>query len=118
TAQFFPDDGGELRLAGADDDDLRVFAGPEPPEDEAGDEVILADGVARVDDGIAAVGDGVGDFDLAPPVARPAEDDRVERIGVIALLEEVFLKGFHGILRFFIWYCGWSPRRPTVLIYK
>ena len=43
----------------------RVLAGPEPPGDQAGDEVILADGVARVNHGVAVVGDRIRGLALA-----------------------------------------------------
>src|SRR5262245_23549476 len=38
SAQFFPGDRSQKRLAGRGDDDERILAGPEPPGDQSGDE--------------------------------------------------------------------------------
>src|SRR5262249_24757082 len=73
----FPDDGGELAVAGSGDDDSAVGAGVKPPGDDAGHEIVLADRIPRVNNGIAILSDGVGDLGLSRPVGRSVEDDVV-----------------------------------------
>src|SRR5271157_1755708 len=82
-ANFLPQHGADLSLAGATDINETVLAGPQEPGNQTADQKAFAQHVPRFDRYDPMGHQGFGPFPLRPPVGGTAQDRVVEVAGVI-----------------------------------